>query len=207
MLVFIDESGDAGFKTTAGSSKFFVIALIIFDDDLDAEETALCIKRLRQKLGKDDRFEFKFNKTDRNLKIRFFETVSKMKFRIRSISFNKELIYSKTLRSEKEKFYNYALRNVLDMNNNTIKNAKIRLDGLGERKFKQELVKYLRDKLNSDTRHVMKNLKFQDSRSNVLIQLADMIAGAIRRSHENESDKENFIRFFSKLIEDDWEFK
>lgn len=46
MIVFIDESGDAGFKIGKGSSTFFVISLIIFDDELEAEETALRIKNL-----------------------------------------------------------------------------------------------------------------------------------------------------------------
>ena len=46
MLIFLDESGDAGFKFGQGSSSHFVIALVIFDSPLDAEETALHIKRL-----------------------------------------------------------------------------------------------------------------------------------------------------------------
>jgi len=40
VLVFIDDSGDPGFKTAKGSSPFFVVAAGIFDDDLDAKETA-----------------------------------------------------------------------------------------------------------------------------------------------------------------------
>lgn len=59
MLIFIDDSGDPGFKFDKGSSKIFVIVLIIFDDNLDAEETALKIKRLRQRFKKSERFEFK----------------------------------------------------------------------------------------------------------------------------------------------------
>ncbi|MFA6518596.1 MAG: DUF3800 domain-containing protein [Candidatus Shapirobacteria bacterium] len=48
MLIFIDESGDAGFRIQKGSSAHFVISLVIFDDELDAEETALKIKRLKK---------------------------------------------------------------------------------------------------------------------------------------------------------------
>ncbi len=39
MLVFIDDSGDPGFKLDKGSSKFFVISLVIFNDNLEAEKT------------------------------------------------------------------------------------------------------------------------------------------------------------------------
>ncbi len=38
MLVFIDDSGDAGFKLGKGSSEFFVISAVIFDDNLEAEK-------------------------------------------------------------------------------------------------------------------------------------------------------------------------
>jgi hypothetical protein len=36
MLVFIDDSGDPGFKLDRGSTPFFVIALVIFEDELEA---------------------------------------------------------------------------------------------------------------------------------------------------------------------------
>jgi type III restriction enzyme len=44
MIIFIDESGDPGFKTKRGSSAHFVVVLIIFDEEINAEETALKIK-------------------------------------------------------------------------------------------------------------------------------------------------------------------
>ena len=36
MLIFIDESGDPGLKIDAGSSRYFVIALVAFDDHDEA---------------------------------------------------------------------------------------------------------------------------------------------------------------------------
>lgn len=33
MLVFIDESSDPGLKTEQGSSKFFTVALLVFEDN------------------------------------------------------------------------------------------------------------------------------------------------------------------------------
>lgn len=48
MLVFIDDSGDPGFKLQKGSSLIFVIGCVIFDDELEAEKTAITsfIRRL-----------------------------------------------------------------------------------------------------------------------------------------------------------------
>ncbi|MBI2315295.1 DUF3800 domain-containing protein [Candidatus Daviesbacteria bacterium] len=36
MLVFIDDSGDPGFKLDKGSTSHFIIACVIFEDDLEA---------------------------------------------------------------------------------------------------------------------------------------------------------------------------
>lgn len=43
MLVFIDESGDTGLKLDKGSSKYFVITLVTFEDN---EEALLCDQRI-----------------------------------------------------------------------------------------------------------------------------------------------------------------
>lgn len=208
MLVFIDESGDAGFKITKGSSRYFVIVLIIFDDPLDAEEVALKIKQLRKKLKKTDNFEFKFNKCDRKIRKRFLFEIKDSNFRVRAIVFNKQIVYSHHLRTKKESFYSFALRMVLDKNNDTIKNARIRIDGSGEKAFRKELTIYLRTYLNLATKKVMRNLRFRDSRKDVLIQLADMIAGAVRRSYDKDkSDYEIYRKIIKKKEEDVWEFE
>ena len=208
MIIFINESGDPGFKTQKGSSLHFVIALIIFDDELDAEETALKIKKLRKKLGKSNQFEFKFNKCNRKLRESFLHQIKNCRFRIRAIVFDKEKIYSPYLRSNKESFYRFALRQVLEHNNETIKQAKIRLDGRGEKVFRKQLVTYLRKHLNSETKQIMKNLRFRDSRKDVLIQMADMIAGSIRRYFDhNTNDWDIYRKIIKHKEEDVWEFK
>ena len=104
MLVFIDESGDPGFKILRGSSPHFVIALVVFDEDLHAEEAALKIKKLRKSLGKPYSFEFKFNKCNRKLRTAFLSEIRSTTYRIRAIVFNKETMYSPHLRNNKEDF-------------------------------------------------------------------------------------------------------
>jgi hypothetical protein len=130
------------------------------------------------------------------------------KFTIRSIVFKKENIYSEHLRNDKNSFYNYAVKLVLQHNNDTIKNAKIRIDGLGERKFRKSLQGYLRKELNQGQKNILTNLRFRDSNKDVLIQLADVIAGSIKRSYDDsKSDRKEYIKILKKRIEDIWEFK
>jgi len=184
MLVFIDESGDPGFRINKGSSKYFVIVLIIFDDDIEAENTAQKIKNLKINLGKSEKFEFKFNKFKKEIRLSFLKSIQNCKFRIRAIIFDKEKIYSDHLRNSKDSFYNFALAQLLKNNGNNILNARIKIDGSGDKKFRQNLENYLKKKINLEGK-IISNLRFCDSEKNLLIQLSDMVAGSLRRYYEN----------------------
>ncbi|MHC1717004.1 MAG: DUF3800 domain-containing protein [Candidatus Dojkabacteria bacterium] len=208
MIIFIDESGDAGFKIKRGSSIFFVIALVIFDDELEAEKTAEKIKIFKVKLGKQLNYEIKFNNLKKSDKLGFLEVVKHCKFRVRAIVVNKENVYFTNLRTDTKNYYNFFLKQVLEHNGVTIKDAKLRLDGLSDRKFKKKMGSYLRQNLNGKIKNkVMNNLKFVDSKDSALIQLADMVAGSIRRSYQEEKyDSKIYKEIIKKRIEDEWIF-
>lgn len=208
MLVFIDDSGDPGFKTRTGSSPAFVISCVIFDDELEAEKCAIAIKELRRELKKTDNFEFKFNKCSKAYRIRFLETIKNFKFRIRAIVMRKELIHSEELQNSKTSFYNYTIKTVLKHSSGKIKNAKVRLDGHGDRTFRRELVSYLRRSLENADKGMVESLRFRDSKRDVLIQLADMIAGSIGRTTQNDKTDSNVYWNIIKCKKEDlWKFK
>ena len=68
------------------------------------------------------------------------------------------------------------------------------------------LNKYLRRELNNSNHKIFKDLKFVDSKRDVLIQLADMVAGAIYKSYYTDNDKDLYKGIISKRIEDEWIF-
>src|SRR3989338_867011 len=121
MLVFIDDSGDPGVKTEKGSSAIFVIALIIFDDNLIAEETSVALKKLRRKLKFPDSVEFKFHKSRLAVKKDFLETSAKFNFRVRAIVVKKNKVRSNFLRLNTDSFFNYIVMQVFKNNGGTIK--------------------------------------------------------------------------------------
>lgn len=207
MLVFIDDSGDPGFKPQKGSSPCFVIALIIFDDPLEAEKTSLAIKELRRKLKVSDLYEFKFNKMDKKFKTKFIEEVKHFKFRVRAIVVRKEIIHSQRLRSYKENFYNYIVMQVLKQSKGIIKKAKLKFDKRGEKSLRDQLRAYLSRELDNKNNNIFNDLKFVDSRQNTLIQLADVLAGSINHCYSGKS--KSFLEAFqeTKRIEDIWDFK
>lgn len=205
MLVFIDDSGDPGFKIEKGSSPVFVIVLVIFEDSLEAEKTAVEIKQLRRDLKFPDTVEFKFHQSRIEIRRKFLERVSKHKFKIRAIVVRKENIRSPFLIDNGESFFNYIVMQVLKNNRKTIKNAKLRFDKRGERRIRDNLRVYLSRELDNKSNRIFADLKFVDSKTNVLIQLADMVAGTIAFTYKNK-DKD-LLRIIKKRVDDIWDFK
>ncbi|MBU0649093.1 DUF3800 domain-containing protein [Patescibacteria group bacterium] len=208
MLVFIDDSGDPGFKLDRGSTSHFVIAMVCFDDELEAEKTAVAIKELKRALGFSEQEEFRFFKNSKNIRIKFLQAINKFDFRVRCLVVDKSAIYSDELKSNKNSFYAYFIKEVLKYSNNTISDAKVRMDGSGGRNFRKNFFTYLRRELNTDDKKIMRNCKMVNSKSNVLVQMADMIAGSINRA-ENKDKKDHGVYkdIIKNHIEDEWPFK
>lgn len=207
MLVFIDDSGDPGFKFEKGSTLFFIISAVIFDDNLEAEKTAVAVKQLKRDLGFSDGVEFKFNKSSKKVRIAFLEAIKPYKFKIRSLVVEKKIIRSNELKN-KNPFYSYAIKMLLKYSGGSISDASIKIDGSGDRVFRKAFIGYLRRQLNNKQRRIMKKCRLENSKNNVLIQLADMIAGSIHRSYQIEkTDKDIYKAIIKKHIEDEWKFK
>mgnify|MGYP000848902275 FL=1 len=205
MIVFIDDSGDPGFKLDRGSSRFFVITAVIFEDELEIEKTAVAIKELRRKLSFPDTYEFKFFKSRHDVRLEFLKTIAPFEFKVRSIVVDKTLIRSNELKSTKESFYSYFIKNLLQYNKDSIKNARIKIDGSGDRVFRKSFEAYLRQQLNTSTKQVFVDLKMVDSKNNVMVQMADMIAGTVKRSQERQDGVE-LKEILRKRVSDEWQF-
>jgi hypothetical protein len=201
MLVFIDESGCPGFKITRGSDPVFVIGMTIFRSAADAVATESRIKELHASIP--HRPEFKFSKTSRDVRDRFFAAVAECPFRVYAVVVQKELIYSPHLRTHHDSFYNYFLQ-LLVNGNVSLTDAKIRLDGSGGRDFERALKTYLRQKGEIK----IDDFRMVDSRRDQLAQLADMCVGAIARCHrEQREDRRRWYSMLEKRIANVWVFK
>lgn len=204
MLVLIDESGDAGFKLSRGSTPHFVVAMVIFDDFKEAERTSAIIEAARVSLRIKP--EFKFNKCSVQVKDGFFAAVASCKFSVRALVVDKSKIYSDNLRENKDRFYNFFVKSLLQHDNDILAGARVKIDGSGDREFKRELAAYL--KRESEAGKII-SVKFAESHRDNLIQLADMVAGAIARSYR-EGDRNEHDRWRKMLggkIQNVWDFR
>ena len=189
LLVFVDEAGDTGLKLHKGSSAYFIVTLVLFEDHDEAEATDDRIRLLRRELGLKPDFEFHFTETPERIKAAFFEAIVPYNFFYFSVVINKAKLYGPGFKF-KESFYKYAASLVFENAKQHLADAIVVFDGSGTREFKRQLKTYLSRKVKGqDGRGRIRKVKVQDSRRNSLIQLADMVCGAVARSFKRKRRK------------------
>jgi len=195
-LIFVDDSGCTGFKFGRGSTDYFGIAAIFFDDDLDAEETALKIKRLRRSLGWHDLHEFKFRKTSKTVKKQFLETVKSLNFRVViTIIDKRDITDKKYINNPGEFYYNVILKTL--QTGGEFEKANIAIDGEKGIDHRRTVKTFFRKNLPD---YSVNNISFIDSKKDNLIQLADMIVGAALYSVKDRTDANDYITIIKNRI-------
>ena len=183
MLVFIDESGDPGRKTDRGSSLYFVVALVSFDDDGEALACDKRIDLLRQELNRPSNFEFHFAKNSKNIREQFLKAVTPYTFFYHIFALNKDpnKLYGPGF-DVKESLYKFTARLTFENAKPYLDNAKVVIDKSGDWRFRDELATYLRRRVRDrEGRRLIRGVKLQRSDGNNLLQLADYVASISNR--------------------------
>jgi len=82
-------------------------------------------------------------------------------------------------------------------------NARVRIDGSGDREFQRALKLYLRRELPGK----ISDVRMVDSKRDNLMQLADMCVGAVARSFRKSEERGRWVRMLRPRVEDIWQFR
>ena len=187
-LIFMDESGDTGFKFTKGSSGFFVLCLVIFDKPKKAEKASSRIKLLRKELKLPDKFEFKFSTTTTTkIKETFLKTVKNENFFYRAVVVNKKKLASLHSHQKQELLYLITAETLL-LRGQPLNKSTLILDRIN-RQFLKKMNFFLNRRLNTRLSKIIKKIKADNSANNNLLQLTDMVCGAIYRKYSRRDEK------------------
>lgn len=198
MLALIDESGDSGFKIGKGSSNYFTIALVIFEDDEEAIACDRRIELLKRELEWKANSEFHFKSNSDKVREAFFKAVLPYNFFYYGFVLNKysTKLYGDSFKS-KNSFYKYACGLVFENAKSKLIDSTVIIDENGNIDFKRQLSKYLMGKINTGHQKIIRKVKMQNSSSNNLLQLADYVAGAINRSLTDKRKKRHYRNYVS----------
>ncbi len=198
MLVFVDESGDTGLRNLDGSSRYFVITLVLFDTQEAAEEVSQKIDALRQELSLPAQYEFHFFKTKDVLRRAFLTAVRQGQFIFCSLGVDKRKLHG-TEFDHRDLFYKTVCEAAFSQARPLLHEANVQFDESGSKAFRQSLASHLLRSINDGEPGMkrIKKVKAQNSKGNNLMQLADMLCGAVARSYHEENGENEFRRLVS----------
>lgn len=198
MLVFIDESGDTGRKIDKGSSKFFVVSMVIFVDNEEANNLDLRITLLRKELKLAESYEFHFSHNSDKVRKAFLQAINPYNFTYISVAINKDpkKLYGEGF-NHKQLFYNYTCNLVFTNAKPYLDNATVIIDKSGSADFRNKLATYLQWNFNDNSKKIIKKLKQQNSHANNLLQVTDYISGIINRKIVGKKDASEYYKYIS----------
>lgn len=201
MLAFLDESGDTGRKVGRGSSDFFMVSLVIFEDSEEALSCDQRISLLRRELKYSENYEFHFADNSKRVRQLFLQAVMPYQFTVFTVIIDKDptKLYGAGF-DVKESFYKYACNMVFTNAKPYLDHATIVIDKSGSPTFISSLRRYLRGRMNDEKRVHIKKIKVQDSKTNNLIQLVDYVCGVEGRKVNKKSDWQDYWKYISTKI-------
>ena len=197
---FVDESGDAGLEGQASSSSHFVITMV----QLPNRAPLHPLVNLRKALRLPPAFEFKYHKTTTIQKDRFFKDVLVTQFRVRAVVLAKARIDMKWRNLPSQALVNeLIIRLTLRASELDIANEIMIIDGATPAFCRQLRVQFTERCKQEKRIRPFKNIIGANSRNEDGLQMADMIAGAIRL-HAMGVSSEHFHCISSRIV-DLWE--
>lgn len=203
MFVYIDESGDTGFKFDKNSSRYFVVTLLLVEDPIPLQAA---IDALRRELGFAPGNEFKFSNSREEVRWAFLRMLRRQDFNVRALVIDKTLMTQPHMQ-KRETFYSFLIRTVLTHDKGTIRDATLVLDeSVKSRSSKKQLTSYLRRALNTDPGlPKVRDVRYHASHADNLIQAADMIAGSIYAAYHRGNRA--YLDFLRPKIGDLWQWQ
>jgi len=188
-MVFIDDSGDAGLKKSS-TEQLIIAAVIVIDED-KRKLLSDAINLFRRRLGWNDLDEFKFSRTNKIILLKLIDFIKGFDFEAYAVVLDKNDIGPSQVPKGKASAYNYAIKELLVRIGKS--NQIIIIDGrIGER-HAEKVRTYLRQNLKANGIEKV-TIRFTDSRKDSLIQLADIVAGAVARSYKDKTDAQKYLR-------------
>jgi Protein of unknown function (DUF3800) len=120
----------------------------------------------------------------RRTKKEFCDHIALCEFDFYGLIIQKRLLTATSIK-DKKRFYNYTASLIINNTDEKLsEGADFYIDGSGDRNFRQEISNYLKFKFNDYGKKRIKKVRMVRSDSFDEIQLADFLAGCMRRSHE-----------------------
>jgi len=199
MYVYLDESGDTGFKIRrGGSSRYFTVVLLLVDDPIPLHQA---VHDLRLRLSLPEAYEFTFGSTGREYRIAFFEAIRPFAFEVRALVIDKEDSTVPRLHGSFA-MYQYLVGLILAQERDGLRDRTLVIDESVQSKGAQAKLATALRQVVSAKQHgnetAIKTIVFHRWHQDNLIQVAVMAAGAVARAHERGAAR--YLRLLGRKL-------
>ena len=187
MYIYIDESGDLGFKKK-GASKYFMITLLITKDPKKVKRV---IKKCRQRILKKKHKKFpelKASKSSPLIRKYILKELAKLDLSVLTIILNKSQVYD-YLKTKREKLYNYIAGLILAEAQLEPSYENVVIDKRVKKKaVRRDFDTYIQDKIDKKRLLPIKRLRIShfNSQKREALQAMDFVSWAIFRKYEHK---------------------
>lgn len=196
---YVDESGDAGLEGLPSSSSHFVLAMV----QLPERAPLKPLVDLRKALNVSSNFEFKYHKSTFEQKDLFFQRILKIPFRIRAAVVDKSRLRMPFKNLPPQQLtIELIIRLTLRSSELDIANEVLIIDGATSAFCRGLRVQFSERCKREERIRPFKNIIGGNSRTEDGLQVADMVAGALR-VHELGGSNEH-LHVISPHIVDLW---
>ncbi len=187
--IFLDESGELGFKSS--SSKYFIITLLSCDED-EIYFIRRIIKKVRAKIIKKKMKkhpEFKGNNSTDKIRTSVLQRFEKTKSEIFVIILEKSKVYE-YLKDKKNKLYNYISN--LIINECSLEDNYVNLvvdKSKTNRSLREDFDNYIRKNINQKNDNCNLKIIHENSQKEECLQVLDFISWSIFRNYEHNDSR------------------
>jgi len=201
-FIFIDDSGDPGLSKS--STSHFIVAAVLVVESEQLSNLVIAINGFRAGLGWNELHELKFNSAKKSIIKNLLRLVQQFEFKAYAIAVDKTKMTALPSLASGESLHNYVIRELLLRIE--LSEPVIFIDGVTDKKHIQRTRTYLRQALKQNGVEKSK-IYLVDSRKDVLIQLADIVAGSVARSFDKQnSDHDEYVKLLETKIVHIYEF-
>ena len=202
--IFVDESGTSALQDADGKNRFYVSAAVIIDTDSIHDLTCKLDEISREfnhgatfkssKIGKDDK-----------RRLALLKKIGMLAFRYAALVVDKSKVAKDSGLQYKSSFYKYMANYLYRSVDGQLMDYAVDLyvDSYGSQEFQQSCVNYFEEKGGLFGRA---RIMYNDDKTSRLVQLADVVAGTLRRYFSDDATPE-FQKSVRALLRDEHEVK
>lgn len=201
---FVDEFGAFGYDfSNSGCTTHFIISAIIVDRD-NLPIVANGVSAIRQKYFQQG--EIKSSKIGKNHKrrITIINELKQLPFQIFAFVCDKQKVYENSGLRFKKSFYKFLNNIVYQELRIAYSNLAITADEIGDNDYLQSFAEYVKSKEIPLDLFDNSQFRFENSKYNVILQLADVISGSLAYHYDErkklDAEGYNYISIFGDKI-------